>query len=163
MHVQLCSETRSVCHSFWREHLTLKSCTCSAEATGMGSPAADLAATWATLQCFAISATDVDHIDTYPAGAVVNFQPSGAVLCLPTLYLPQGLEPTSKPPAKPAPKAAKPRAKPSTKSAAKPAVLHDTGAVECLGCKKSEVHSNAPIIPPCPASKRTGEAGYSTF
>ena len=45
----------------------------------------------------------------------------GAGLCLPRLYLPQGLEPTAKPPAKPAPKAAKPRAKPSTKSAAKPA------------------------------------------
>jgi hypothetical protein len=41
-----------------------------------------------------------------------------AVLCLPRLCLPQGLEPTAKPPA---PKAAKPGAKPSTKSAAKPA------------------------------------------
>jgi hypothetical protein len=30
-----------------------------------------------TLQCLAISATDVDHIDTYPAGAVVNSQRSG--------------------------------------------------------------------------------------
>ena len=64
-----------------------------------------------TLQCFTISAFDVDHIDTYPPGAVVNFKPSG----------PHGLEPTAKPPAQPAPKAAKPRAKPSTKSAAKPA------------------------------------------
>jgi len=33
----------------------------------------------------------------------------GAVLCLPRLCLPQGLEPTAKPPAKPAPKAAKPQ------------------------------------------------------
>ena len=30
-----------------------------------------------TFQCLALSAMDVDHIDTYPAGAVVNFQPSG--------------------------------------------------------------------------------------
>ena len=45
----------------------------------------------------------------------------GAVLCLPRLCLPQGLEPTAKPTAKPAPKAAKPRARPSTKSAAEPA------------------------------------------
>ena len=38
------------------------------------------------------------------------------------------------------------------------------GTVQCLGCKKSEVHSNAPILPPpCPASKRTGEAQYPTF
>ena len=37
------------------------------------------------------------------------------------------------------------------------------GTVECLGCKKSEVHSNAPIIPPWPASKRTGEAQSPTF
>ena len=42
----------------------------------------------------------------------------GAVLCLPRLCLPQGLQPTAKPPAKPAPKAAKPCAKPSTKSEA---------------------------------------------
>ena len=47
MHVQLCSEIGSVCHFFWREYLTLKSCTCSTGATRMGSPAADLAATWA--------------------------------------------------------------------------------------------------------------------
>ena len=47
MHVQLCSETGSVCHFFCREYLTLKSCTCSTGATGMGSPAANLAATWA--------------------------------------------------------------------------------------------------------------------
>ena len=47
MHVQLCSETGSVCHFFWREYLTLKSCTCSTGVTRMGSPAADLAATWA--------------------------------------------------------------------------------------------------------------------
>ena len=46
----------------------------------------------------------------------------GAVLCLPRLCSPQGLEPTAKPPAKPRAKPpAKPRAKPSTKSAAKPA------------------------------------------
>eukprot|EP00670_Eutreptiella_braarudii_P029332 CAMPEP_0174380478 /NCGR_PEP_ID=MMETSP0811_2-20130205/123399_1 /TAXON_ID=73025 ORGANISM="Eutreptiella gymnastica-like, Strain CCMP1594" /NCGR_SAMPLE_ID=MMETSP0811_2 /ASSEMBLY_ACC=CAM_ASM_000667 /LENGTH=145 /DNA_ID=CAMNT_0015533361 /DNA_START=861 /DNA_END=1298 /DNA_ORIENTATION=+ len=101
---------------------------------------------------------DVDHIDTYPAGAV-NFQRSGgsivpakivlatgagaqcqalcqacsqkcqtrtqlvlsisnvlgAVLCLPRLCLPQGLEPTA------SSKAAQPRAKPSPMSAAKPA------------------------------------------
>ena len=31
------------------------------------------------------------------------------------------------------------------------------GTVECLGCKKSELHSNTPIKPPCPASKLTGE------
>ena len=37
------------------------------------------------------------------------------------------------------------------------------GTSECLGCKKAEVHSNAPIIPPCPASKRTGEAQYPTL
>ena len=36
----------------------------------------------------------------------------GAVLCLPKLWLPQGLEPPAKPSAKPAPNAAKPRAKP---------------------------------------------------
>ena len=47
MHIQLCSETGSVCLVFWREYLTLKSCTCSTGATGMGFPAADLAATWA--------------------------------------------------------------------------------------------------------------------
>ena len=46
-HVQLCSETGSVCHFFWQGHLTLKSCTCSTGATGMGSPDADLVATWA--------------------------------------------------------------------------------------------------------------------
>ena len=40
-----------------------------------------------------------------------------AVLCLPRLCLPQGLEPTAKPPVKPAPKAAKPRAKPSRNNA----------------------------------------------
>ena len=80
MHVQLCSETGSVCHFFWWEFLTLKSCTLL---------------------------------------AISNLL--GAVLCLPRLCLPQGLEPIAKPPAKPAPKAAKPRAKPSTKSAAKPA------------------------------------------
>ena len=45
----------------------------------------------------------------------------GAVLCLPRLRLPQGLQPPAKPPAKPPPKAAKPCAKPSTKSEAKPA------------------------------------------
>jgi hypothetical protein len=49
MHVQLYSETGSVCHFFQRGYLLLKSCTCS---TGpMGSPAAGwaaaLAATWA--------------------------------------------------------------------------------------------------------------------
>ena len=33
----------------------------------------------------------------------------------------------------------------------------------CLGCKKPEMHSNAPIIPPWAASKRTGEAQYTTF
>ena len=37
------------------------------------------------------------------------------------------------------------------------------GTVECLGCKKSEVNSNAPMIPPCPASTRTGETQYPTF
>jgi hypothetical protein len=37
------------------------------------------------------------------------------------------------------------------------------GTVECLGYKKSEVHCNAPKIPPCPASKRTGQAQYLTF
>ena len=51
MHVQLHSETGSVCHFFWREYLNLKSCTCSTGATGKGSPAAGwaagLAATWA--------------------------------------------------------------------------------------------------------------------
>ena len=51
MRVQLYSETGSVCHCFWREYLTLKSCTCSTRATDMGSPAAGwaagLAATWA--------------------------------------------------------------------------------------------------------------------
>ena len=47
MHVQLCSEKGSVCHFFWQEYLTLKSCTCSTGATRMSSPAADLAATWA--------------------------------------------------------------------------------------------------------------------
>ena len=41
----------------------------------------------------------------------------GALLCLPRLCLPQGLEPAAKPPAKPDPRAAKPRAKPSTKGA----------------------------------------------
>ena len=35
--------------------------------------------------------------------------------------------------------------------------------MECLGCKKPEAQSNAPIIPPWPASKRTGEAQYPTF
>ena len=51
IHVQLYWETGSVCHFFWREYLTLKSCTCSTGVTGMGSPAAGwaagLAATWA--------------------------------------------------------------------------------------------------------------------
>ena len=46
IHVQLYSETGSVCHFFWREYLTLKSCICSTGATGMGSPAAGLAVTW---------------------------------------------------------------------------------------------------------------------
>ena len=51
MHVQLYLETGCVCHFFWWGHLTLKSCTCSTGATGMGSSsaglAAGLAATWA--------------------------------------------------------------------------------------------------------------------
>ena len=47
MHVQLDPETGSVCHFFWREYLTLKRCTCSTGATGMGSPATDPGATWA--------------------------------------------------------------------------------------------------------------------
>ena len=51
MHVQLYSKTDSVCHFFWQEYLTLKSCTCSTGARGMASPAAGwaagLAATWA--------------------------------------------------------------------------------------------------------------------
>ena len=34
---------------------------------------------------------------------------------------------------------------------------------EHLECKKFEVHSNAPITPPCPTSKHTGEAQYPTF
>ena len=37
------------------------------------------------------------------------------------------------------------------------------GTVEFLGSKKSEINSNAPIIPPCPASTHTGEAQYPTF
>ena len=74
-----------------------------------------------TLQYFAISAIDVDHIDTYPACAVVYFQRSWGSIVLAKIVLVTGLQPPAKPPAKPAPKAAKPRAKSSTKSAAKPA------------------------------------------
>ena len=37
------------------------------------------------------------------------------------------------------------------------------GTAECLGGKKPEVHSNAPMMPPWPASKRTGEAHYPTL
>ena len=47
MHIQICSETGSGCHFFGREYLTLKGCTCSTGATGMGSLIADLAANWA--------------------------------------------------------------------------------------------------------------------
>ena len=36
-------------HFFWREYLTLKSCKCSTGATGLGSPAAGLAAGLAAL------------------------------------------------------------------------------------------------------------------
>eukprot|EP00670_Eutreptiella_braarudii_P019884 CAMPEP_0174354294 /NCGR_PEP_ID=MMETSP0811_2-20130205/19002_1 /TAXON_ID=73025 ORGANISM="Eutreptiella gymnastica-like, Strain CCMP1594" /NCGR_SAMPLE_ID=MMETSP0811_2 /ASSEMBLY_ACC=CAM_ASM_000667 /LENGTH=54 /DNA_ID=CAMNT_0015485109 /DNA_START=73 /DNA_END=234 /DNA_ORIENTATION=+ len=53
---------------------------------------------------------DVDHVDTYPAGAVVNFQLSGGSIVPAKIVLAKGLEPTAKTPAKPAPKAAKPRA-----------------------------------------------------
>ena len=31
------------------------------------------------------------------------------------------------------------------------------GTLECLGCKKPQVHSDAPIIPPWPTNKRTRE------
>ena len=34
MHVQFCSDTGSVCHFFWWEYLTLKSCTCSTGQSG---------------------------------------------------------------------------------------------------------------------------------
>ena len=44
MCVQLYLETGTKRHFFWREYLTLKSCTCSTEATRMGSLAASLAA-----------------------------------------------------------------------------------------------------------------------
>ena len=54
-----------------------------------------------TLQFFATSAMDVDHIDTYPAGVVVNFQRSGGSI-VPAKILS--------------------RAKPSTKSAARPSL-----------------------------------------
>jgi hypothetical protein len=37
------------------------------------------------------------------------------------------------------------------------------GTVECFGFQNSEVHSNAPKTPPCPASKHTAEAQYPTF
>ena len=43
MHVHLYLGTGFVCHSFWREYLTRKRCTCQ-QATGMGSPVAGLAA-----------------------------------------------------------------------------------------------------------------------
>ena len=49
MPVQLYSEIGPVCYFFWLENLTLKSCTCSTRATGMGSPAAGLAALGAGL------------------------------------------------------------------------------------------------------------------
>ena len=68
-----------------------------------------------------VSAMDVGHIDRTQFVLLSISNLLGAVLCLPRLCLPQGLEPPARPPAKPDPKAANPRAKPSTKSAAKPA------------------------------------------
>ena len=70
-----------------------------------------------------------------------------AVLCLPRLCLPQGLEPTAKPPAKPAPKAAKPRAKPSTKSAAKRQILPpEKVAHGACFCAELNMHPNRQFL-----------------
>ena len=63
-----------------------------------------------TLKFFAISAMDIDHSDTYPAGTVVNLQLTGGSIMPAKIVLATGAGAPAKPPAKLAPKAAKPRA-----------------------------------------------------
>ena len=163
VYVQLDSKTGSVCHFFWRE-LTLKSCTCSTGATGMGSPAAGLAATWAA--CLAALLVE---------GLARGWAALGAGLA-------GGLAGGSSPCGKH--NRGRHNTAPRTLEIGNSTSQLGTcqydqhpwlrlrknevfrmiqGTVECLGCKKPEGHSNVPIVPPCPASKRTGEARYPTF
>ena len=77
MHVQLYSETGSVCHFFWREYLTLKSCTYSTGATGMGSPAAGWAAGLAATLAAGLAALLVESL---ARGLAASAQPAFSVL-----------------------------------------------------------------------------------
>ena len=50
-----------------------------------------------TIPFFATSAMDVDHIDMYPAGAVVNFQRSGCSIVPPKIVCHRGWSPLPSP------------------------------------------------------------------